>query len=232
VLIGRHLVLTCLFVCVNLLALSPASVWADGPAAVSKKPPAVAKGQLLIANPTLMDPNFRHSVVLICEHNDQGTLGLILNRPTDVLLSEALPALSILKATSYVLFWGGPVQQSTVLMLFRLTQVPTEPKEVMTGVYLGAGPDTLTQVITQPNPTETFRAYAGYAGWAVGQLEHEMAMGSWALVSGDGSTIFDRDPSTLWADLVEKLISPRVIHSNPGHDEQEFASLPSSLLTR
>jgi len=183
------------------------------------EPPAsevlrITKGIFLVASPHLMDPNFRHTVVLICEHNhEQGTLGVIVNRPTDVLLSEALPQVPILKATSYQVFWGGPVQQQSILMLFRLTQPPAEPKEVMNGVYLGAGPDTLTQVITKPNPTETFRAYAGYAGWAPGQLEYEMSAGSWAMVSADTASIFDKDPGSLWVDMLDKLRAPRVIRS-------------------
>jgi putative transcriptional regulator len=177
--------------------------------------PPIARGLFLIASPNLMDPNFRHTVVLICEHNgEQGTLGLILNRPTDVSLAEALPQVSVLKATSYIVFWGGPVQQSSLLMLFRLAQAPPEPKEVLRGVYLGAGPETLTQVITKPNPTETFRAYAGYAGWAPGQLEYELSLGSWAVVTADAASIFDRDPAGLWMEMLDKLRAPRVIRSH------------------
>jgi putative transcriptional regulator len=175
----------------------------------------VTKGIFLIASPNLMDPNFRHTVILVCEHNqEQGPLGLIVNRPTEVLLSEALPQIPVLKATSYQVFWGGPVQQHSILMLFRLTKPPDEPKEVMSGVYLGAGPDTLSQVITKPDPTETFRAFAGYAGWAPGQLEFEMSSGSWAIVGADAASIFDKDPGTLWVDMVEKLRAPRVIRND------------------
>lgn len=188
-------------------------------AAEDSAPPSeinrLTKGAFLVASPSLLDPNFRHTVVLICEHNhEQGTLGIIVNRPTDVLLAEALPQISVLKATSYQVFWGGPVQQHSILMLFRLTKPPEEPKEVMNGVYLGAGPETLSQVITKPNPTETFRAYAGYAGWAPGQLEYEMSAGSWGIVSADSASIFDKDPGSLWVDMVEKLRAPRVIRSN------------------
>src|SRR5574341_93997 len=197
--------------------VSPLSLVSPFPSLAADEPapsagPPIAKGLFLIASPNLMDPNFRHTVVLICEHNaEQGTMGLIVNRPTDVPLVEALPHLSILKATSYVLFWGGPVQQNSVLMLFRLAKAPTDPKEVLSGIYLGAGPETLTQVITNPNPTETFRAFAGYAGWAPGQLEYEMALGSWAVVTADSASLFDKDPAGLWMDMLDKLRAPRVI---------------------
>jgi len=211
---NRASLLTGILLSLDIACLTPGLLAAEGPTSPSESN-RLTKGAFLVSSPNLMDPNFRHTVVLICEHNhEQGTLGIILNRPTEVLLSDALPQIAVLKATSYQVFWGGPVQQQSILMLFRLTKPPEEPKEVMTGVYLGAGPDTLSQVITKPNPTETFRAYAGYAGWAPGQLEYEMSLGSWGIVSADTTSIFDKDPGSLWVDLVEKLRAPRVIRSN------------------
>jgi putative transcriptional regulator len=78
-------------------------------------------------------------------------------------------------------------------------------------VYLGLHQETLERVITKPQPTETFRAYAGYTGWAPGQLEFEMAMGSWAVIPADPTSIFDKAPETLWAEMVEAIQAPRVI---------------------
>lgn len=173
--------------------------------------PAIKKGVLLVAHPSLMDPNFRQAVVLICESGADGTLGVIINRPTGLLLSEALPALPVLKGTSYVLFAGGPVQPDGILMLFRIVEVPDQLKKVLERVYMGLSREILERVITKPNPTETFRAYAGYAGWAPGQLEFEMAMGSWAVIPGDPSSIFDKMPETLWTEMVEAMQAPRVI---------------------
>lgn len=180
-------------------------------AAAGPPVPTVKKGVLLIAHPSLMDPNFRQTVVLICEHGAEGTLGVILNRPTGLLLSEALPEVSVLKGTSYVLFAGGPVQPDGILMLFRLIEQPGPLKSVLENVYLGLSREALERVITRPHPTETFRAYAGYAGWAPGQLEFEMAMGSWAVVPADSSSIFDKTPETLWTEMIETLQAPRVI---------------------
>lgn len=202
------------FIFLHLLALpglALAERTAAGPSA-----PAVKKGVLLVAHPSLMDPNFRQTVVLICEHGPEGTLGVILNRPTGLLLSEALPALSILKGTSYVLFAGGPVQPDGILMLFRLVEQPGPLKSILENVYLGLSREALERVITRPRPTETFRAYAGYAGWAPGQLEFEMAMGSWAVIPADSSSIFDKTPETLWAEMIETLQAPRVISLESG----------------
>lgn len=173
--------------------------------------PAIKKGVLLVAHPSLMDPNFQQTVVLVCEHGAEGTLGVIINRPTAVPLSEALPNVSVLKGTSYVLFAGGPVRPDGILMLFRVAEAPDPLRKILERVYLGLNREILERVITKPNPTETFRAYAGYAGWAPGQVEFEMAMGSWAVVPADPSSIFDKAPETLWTEMVEAIQAPRVI---------------------
>ncbi len=173
--------------------------------------PAVKKGALLVAHPSLTDPNFQQAVVLVCEHGAEGTLGVVINRPTALLLSEALPSVSVLKGTSYVLFAGGPVQPDGILMLFRVAEAPDQMRKVLEHVYVGLNREILERVITKPNPTETFRAYAGYAGWAPGQLEFEMALGSWAVIPADPSSIFDKAPETLWAEMIEAMQAPRII---------------------
>lgn len=188
--------------------------------------PPLGKGVFLVASPNLTDPNFRQTVVLICEYGPEGTLGVIVNRPTEFLLSEALSKLPLLKGTSYVLFLGGPVQPNGILMLFRVGQKPADTRQVVEGVYLGGNMDTLERIITQPKPTETFRAYAGYAGWAPGQLEFEMSMGSWATVQADSSSIFDKDPASLWSDMLNTLSAPRVIRSSQLPDAWTFQILP------
>lgn len=174
---------------------------------------SVEKGVLLVASPTLDDPNFRQSVVLVVEHGPEGTLGLILNRSTNVLLSELLPAFTVLKGTSYRLFAGGPVEPNRLLLLFRLKEPPSDARSVFDGVYFGFGSTlkVLERIITQANPTETFRAFAGFASWAPGQLAHEMLQGAWAILPPDSIGIFDKDPATLWLDCLSRLQAPRVI---------------------
>jgi putative transcriptional regulator len=174
-------------------------------------PSSVAKGVLLVASPSLDDPNFRQTVVLVVEHGPEGTLGLILNRSTNVLLSEALPDLTVLKGTSYRLFAGGPVEPTRLLLLFRLKEPPPDARSVFDGVYVGGTPRILERIITQANPTETFRAFAGFAGWAPGQLGYEMFQGSWAVLPPDSLNIFDKDPATLWLDSLTRVQAPRVI---------------------
>ena len=179
-------------------------------------PSSVKKGVLLVASPSLNDPNFRETVVLIVEHGSEGTLGLILNRSTKVLLSEALPDLTVLKGTSYRLFAGGPVQPTLLLLLFRLKDPPADARSVFDGVYVGGTPKVLEGIITRAKPTETFRVFAGFASWAPGQLGYEMLQGAWATLPPDSSDIFDKDPATLWQDCLSRLQAPRVIRGRSG----------------
>lgn len=172
---------------------------------------SVEKGVLLVASPSLDDPNFRQTVVLIVEHGPQGTLGLILNRSTNVLLSDALPDLTILRGTKHRLFAGGPVQPTLLLLLSKLKEPQADMRSVFDGVYLGGTPKVLERIITQAKPADRFRAFAGYAGWAPGQLGFEMLQGSWALLPPETFNIFDADPATLWPDSISRLQAPRVI---------------------
>ena len=176
--------------------------------------PPVKAGVLLIASPALNDPNFHQTVVLICEHGPEGTIGVIINRPTELLLSEALPGQRVLKGTTYTLFVGGPVQPNGLLLLVRSKTEPARTRKILEGVYLGGDMDVVERLVTKPQPSETFRAFAGYAGWAPGQLDFEMSMGSWAPVVSDAATIFEKDPTHLWSDLVESLRTPRTIRSS------------------
>jgi len=184
-----------------------------GPALAEREfsPSSVKKGVLLVASPNLDDPNFRETVVLIVEHGPEGTLGLILNRSTKVLLSEALPEVSVLKRSSYRLFAGGPVQPNQLLLLLRLKEPLPDARSVFDGVYVGSGSKILERIIKQARPTEAFRAFAGYAGWAPDQLKYEMLQGAWALLPPDSIGIFEQDPATLWPDCVSRLQAPRVI---------------------
>ena len=175
-------------------------------------PASVAKGVLLVASPSLSDPNFHQTVLLIVEHGRGGTIGLILNRPTNVLVSEALRDLPVLKRTNHRLFAGGPVERTQLILLFRLTQLLPDARQIVDGIYVGT-PRVLERIMTQPKPTEAFRAFAGFAGWAPRQLEHEMLEGAWGVLPADAFNIFDHDPATIWADSIRRLQAPRTISS-------------------
>ena len=174
-------------------------------------PSSVGKGVLLVASPSLDDPHFRQAVVLVVEHGPEGTVGLILNRSTNVLLSKALPDIASLKGTNHQLFGGGPVEPTRFLLLFRLKEPPADARSVFDGVYLGRTPKVLERIITQAKPTDTFRAFVGFASWVPRQLEAEMLLGAWAILPPDSFSIFDKDPAKLWQDCISWLQRPRVI---------------------
>ncbi len=173
-------------------------------------PGSLEKGILLVASPSLSDPNFHQAVLFIIEHGRGGTVGLILNCATNVLVSEVLPDFTALKRTTHRLFAGGPVEQTQLILLFRLTQLLPDTRQIVDGIYVGT-PRVLERIMTQPKPTETFRAFSGFAGWAPGQLEHEMLEGAWGVLPSNAFNIFDIDPATLWPDSISRLQAPRTI---------------------
>lgn len=173
-------------------------------------PSSVEKGVFLVASPSMNDPNFRQTVVLVLEHGPEGTLGVILNRTTDVLLSEALPDVRALKGTTHRLFAGGPVQPNIMLLLSRLKEPQPDMRPVFDSVYVGGNPDVLERLLRQAGPAARFRAFAGYAGWAPGQLGFEMLQGSWAVLPPEGN-FFEKDPASLWPDSIAQLQAPRAI---------------------
>jgi putative transcriptional regulator len=188
-----------------LLTVAPVTL-----AASESGPAPVAKGVFLVASPTLNDPNFRRTVVLVLEHGSQGTLGIILNRPTDMLLSEALPDVHALKGTNHRLFAGGPVEPSAMLLLSRLNEPQPGMRVVFDSVYVGGTPEVLERLMANAASADRFRAFAGYAGWAPGQLGFEMGQGAWVVLSPQ-SNLFEQDPATLWQDSLTRLEAPRVI---------------------
>lgn len=173
----------------------------------------LGKGVFLVASPGLRDPNFRQSVVLLCEHGPEGALGVVVNRPTGMLLSEALPQVPVLEGQQHVLFSGGPVQPNQVLILYRLTQEPTETHRVFDGVYLGGDMGMFERVLAAPGRPAAFRAYVGYSGWGPGQLENEMKTGSWITLPADPVAVFDKDPARVWPDILRSLGGPYEIYA-------------------
>ena len=166
------------------------------------------KGMFLVASPTLRDPNFRQTVILLCEHGPEGALGVVVNRPTAMLISEALPQVPVLEGQHHLLFAGGPVQPNHVLILYRLSQEPTDTHHVFDGVYLGGNMDALERVLEVPSESQFFRADLGYSGWGPGQLENEMKTGSWITLPADPTIVFQKEPLQIWPDIMKSLGRP------------------------
>jgi len=169
-----------------------------------KDDPILEKGVMLIAMPTLLDPNFRQTVVLICEQGAQGAMGLVLNRPTTVPLSTIHPEAAKLYGREDPVYVGGPVQTNAMMILYQGDPIPTV-HSVSEDVHL-TGDLHLLQTLGRPvGPDLRVRFYLGYAGWASGQLEMELRAGAWRLLPYDSKIVFEEDPLRSWPRLMQTL---------------------------
>jgi putative transcriptional regulator len=164
---------------------------------------STATGRLLVAEPLLGDPNFERTVVLIIEHTHDGALGLVLNRPTDVPVGDALPQWGGVASHPAVLHVGGPVEERSGWCLARTL----DPERIdgfvpvlgdLGLLDLTADPSGLTDLLTD------VRLYAGYSGWSPGQLDHELAADAWFVVDAEPDDPFVPDGATLWSRILER----------------------------
>ncbi len=200
--------LTCLGVIGGLLAfqwLHPDKA-AQPPAKRSPAYPIAiaqpAAGVVLVASRRMLDQRFQHTVILLLAHDDTGTVGLIVNRPTDLSLVDALPDLGA-KGAGHRLFFGGPVALNTLMFLVRNPVPLAQATRVLDDIYVSSDRGTLEQLLGKRKAT-VIRLYFGYAGWGPGQLDAELASGSWQLFQTDADTLFQEPGDTLW----EKFIGP------------------------
>ncbi len=166
------------------------------------------KGVFLVAKRGMADPRFQRSVVLLLAHSDNGTLGLIINRPTDVPLSRVLPDLQAPDAERHALFFGGPVGMDVLIFLTRSGVPPEHARQVMNDVYFSVDRETLEQLLTKPKARSELRLYIGHSGWGPGQLAAEIARGDWLLTRADSATVFEKDLQTIWPQLIDRPPTP------------------------
>ena len=157
-------------------------------------------GQLLVASPGLHDPNFRRTVVLVTEHNEDGAAGLVLNRPTDAEVSEVVPQLEALVDDGEPIYMGGPVQPNGVLVLGEFLD-PTDAAVPLFGSLGFPSLETPEEVVPL---TTRRRIFAGYAGWGSGQLEDELAREDWILETASNDDAFTETPGELWAEVLRR----------------------------
>jgi putative transcriptional regulator len=160
-----------------------------------------SRGQLLIAGPALADPNFWRTVVLIVEHTEEGALGLVLNRASETTAGEAVPGLAELLDPESLLFVGGPVQPSAVVILGEFE----DPGDAAVIAF-----DEIGVLTAEPSAellsagVREARAFAGHSGWGPGQLEAELESGSWILEPARREDAFCADPDSLWSDVLAR----------------------------
>jgi putative transcriptional regulator len=162
------------------------------------------KGQLLISGGGLYDPNFRHTVVLIGAHDVVGAVGVILNRPIDVTVHQAIPALAELTGADEVLFQGGPVEPEQAVLLVEATNadIPDQPVFGAVGFLTGDVSADVRSAVRRA------RVFLGHAGWGPGQLESELEAGSWIVEPARPDDVFTAEPLALWRHVLERKGQP------------------------
>ena len=159
------------------------------------------KGKLLLASPTLEDPNFARSVVLVAEHTDEGAMGLVLNRPAELTVGESAPELEELVDAREPIYVGGPVQPNAVIVLAAFTDPGAAGLLISDDVgFLSAQLDIAESAAV----TQRTRVFAGHAGWGPGQLDEEMEREDWIVESPRPDELFATEPEGLWSQVLTR----------------------------
>ncbi len=179
-------------------------------------------GQLLIASPKLLDPNFARTVTLIVEHGESGALGLVLNRRTETRMNEAWEQVSDAPCEHRGwVYRGGPCEGPLMAVHTHSERSQFEP---LPGVHVTADREDLEWLMAAD--AGPMRCFVGYAGWGAGQLEVEVETSSWLLVRADETEVFDRAAEGQWAALLRRVdpaqaalaLNPRIVPSDPSHN--------------
>lgn len=161
---------------------------------------------MLIAEPFMQDPYFKRSVILLTEHSENGSFGLILNKPIPMYLNEAIENAPVFDSK---LALGGPVQKETLHYLHRFGDRIPNSTEVMDGVFWGGDFETVKQLMKSGElKPKDIRLFVGYAGWAEGQLKSEMESKSWIIGRATPKLLFTTKPESLWSDILSKMGQP------------------------
>jgi putative transcriptional regulator len=158
------------------------------------------RGKLLIASPALVDPNFARTVVFITEHNEDGAMGIVLNRPSETAVEAVVPPLADI-AGSEPVYVGGPVQPEAIVLLAEFADPDAAAWIVVADVGLASADVDLDDLAAA---VRRGRVYAGYSGWGSSQLEAEMEQGSWIVEPPLPVELFPDDPATLWSDVLAR----------------------------
>jgi putative transcriptional regulator len=180
-----------------LVALALAALAAGASAQERVRP---TRGALLVARDEIQGGPFHESVVLLLDHGDDGTLGLIINRTTRMPLSEVLPGLEA-RDPPRKLYFGGPVGLEGLLVLFRSKTPPEGVETVMDDIHYSGDRDVLEGLLAGEQQSDELRLFIGHSGWGAGQLDGELLRGSWDVVRADQGSVFPSDPDNLWRSL-------------------------------
>jgi len=162
-----------------------------------------APGTILISDPFLKDPNFKRTVVFLCDHRDEGSFGFVLNRPYAQTLDQLLPDL---EGFTIPVYYGGPVQTDTLHFIHSLPQLIEDGQEVTDGVFWGGNFEQVLSLIRNRTlDIASIRFFLGYSGWSNGQLDGELEEKSWLTANANHNLVFHPQPEVAWKDAVKLL---------------------------
>jgi putative transcriptional regulator len=174
-----------------------------------------ANGLFLVAKPTLGDPNFARTVVLVTQTEDASTVGVIINRPTTLALSQFLSDEFSTQNYRDAIYLGGPVMRQAIVALYRSETPPAAAAfHVLKHIYLTMHADNLKQMLATPGAK--YRLFAGFSGWAPRQLESEFTRDGWFVLPADEAMLFRKDAEGLWEELVKRAMANGPRTHSPG----------------
>lgn len=171
---------------------------------ISKKDVPLKQGVFLVATPELMDPNFYHTVILLVSYGKDGALGLIINRPTEITIQQAIPDIKEFKNAASIIYFGGPVNRNNLFALFTSDKKPDNAQNAIGNIYFSGSKDIILSLLKNGDEKERKRIYAGYAGWIPEQLEFEIRRGSWKIIEASEEMIFSDFPENIWPSIFKK----------------------------
>ena len=177
-----------------------------------KTPLTPTAGRLLVSEPLLPDPNFERSIILLCAHDEEGSFGFVLNKPSMNKVGDILEGLEELEQLAFI---GGPVQQDTLHFIHRFPELEGS-KEILEGIYWGGDFDSVKELAVLGKCTpDRIRFFLGYSGWSEGQLDSELKENAWIVSDRvDESLIFVTDPAEMWRKAMSVLGGRFVRYAN------------------
>ncbi len=164
-------------------------------------PPAA--GKILLSEPFLDDPYFKRAAILLCEHNEEGSFGFVLNNYINMSVDQIMKELPELNSKVSI---GGPVQNSNLYFLHTIGNSILESKEIANGIYLGGNFELLkAKLLAGEIEEDKIKFFVGYSGWSANQLEEEMAQNSWYVTDATPDLVMDNASDDLWAEFLKKM---------------------------
>lgn len=161
----------------------------------------ILPGKVLLAEPFMLDTNFKRSVVLMCEHENDGSLGFILNKSMNMRINELI---SDFPNIDSIVHYGGPVQTDTIHYIHNVGHLLEDSQEIMPGVYWGGDFEKLKALISNESITkENIRFFIGYSGWSESQLKEELKLGSWMIADMNLNYLWQEGENKLWSKVMK-----------------------------